>query len=79
MDITKAIWFEIVFQWRRSIEKMSNKRRKLMFNGGRGQTMIVCRFCQKSLVKKEANMHMYGFNKVPQEMLNLSLQNTLGW
>ena len=55
---------------------MPNKRRKLMFKGGRGQTMIVCCFCQKSLLKKEADMHMYVCEKVPQEMLNLSLQNT---
>ena len=79
MGIMKATWFEIVFQWRRSIEKMPNKNRKLMFRGGSGQTRIVCRFCQKSLIKKEVDMHMYICNKVPQEMLNMSLQDTLGW
>ena len=57
------------------IEKMPNKNRKLV----RGQTRIVCSFCKKIIGKKETNMHMYVCEKVPQEMLNLSLQNTLGW
>ena len=58
---------------------MPNRDRKLVFKGGRGQTRIVCRFCQKIIGKKEVDMHIYICNKVPQEMLNLSLQNTLGW
>ena len=40
---------------------------------------IICRFCQKSLLEKEVELHFYVCEKVPQEIFSQSLQDTLGW
>ena len=52
--------------------------------GGR-RSSVVCHFCQKSLTKKEEELHIYVCEKVPQEIFggttnrsDHSLQNTLG-
>ena len=37
-----------------------------------------CKFCQKPLSEKEARLHIYVCEKVPQEIFSKSFQNTLG-
>ena len=54
-----------------------NGNRKVM-SVGRSRSSDICRFCQKLLTKKEVGMHVYVCEKVPQEILNLSLQNAFG-
>ena len=56
-----------------------DKSRVEMISMGRSRSnRVVCCFCKKVLTKKEVGMHVYVCEKVPQEMLNLSLQSTLG-
>ena len=82
MDITKATWFENRVSMKvLSIEKMPNRNgsREVMISMGRSRSnRVVCCFCKKVLTKKEVGMHVYVCEKVPQEILNLSLQNALG-
>ena len=56
-----------------------NKSRVEMISMGRSRSnRVVCCFCKRVLAKKEAYMHIYVCEKVPQEILDLSLQSTLG-
>ena len=49
-----------------------------MFGGGKCRCRVVCKLCGKTLTKKEVGMHVYVCEKVPQEILDQSLQSTLG-
>ena len=55
-----------------------NGSRRITIDVGRSRSSDICRFCKKVLTKKEVDMHVYVCNKIPQEILNLSLQSTLG-
>ena len=53
---------------------MPNSARKVIVDRGRKYSRVACRFCEKILVKKEQELHVYVCEKVPK-----SLQNALGW
>ena len=40
---------------------------------------VKCKFCEKVMTKKDQRYHLLMCDKVPQEILNQSLQNALGW
>ena len=50
--------------------KMPNRNgsRKVMLDGGRKCSRVVCCFCEKTLSKKEVELHIYVCEKVPQEV-----------
>ena len=39
---------------------------------------VKCKFCEKIMVKKDRRYHLLMCKKVPQEILDQLLQNTLG-
>ena len=47
-----------------------NGSRKVMIGVGRRCSSVVCIFCQKSLTKKEEELHIFVCEKVPQEIFN---------
>ena len=71
MDITKTI-FQNKKKNRVEKKEMTNKNpyKKCPLRMSGSVIQFACRFCQKTLSKKEVELHLYMCEKVPQEIFD---------